>query len=274
MNRTDLRNLGLLALALGLMPVPALGRDGTARAAKGSEACAAPMQDDRLTGLSAHGDLVLESGRLARLASIRLPDDATHRDEAIARLRAWAGREVQVQGGPERDRWDRVPARIVLAGESPPLDLAHGLVEAGLALVDAGTADTFCYPELLALEATAREQSLGVWKDDRYKPLDAERIDRLRDRVGSFVLVEGRIRSIGERTQRTYLNFGGQWAEDFTIIVPKKTWKRMVDSGLDAAALKGRRVRARGILEPWQGTSLTILIPDMMESLAGERLPR
>ena len=48
----------------------------------------------------------------------------------------------------------------------------------------------------------------------------------------------------------------------------------MAERGLDAATLKGQRVRARGILEPWQGASLTIVLPEMMERLAGERLPR
>jgi hypothetical protein len=271
-----MRNLSALVLVLGLLPLSAAAQERGARpaAAKGPDPCATQSQLDRLQGLTAQGDLALGSGRLASLASIRLPDDPAHREEALGWLRARTGREVRVQGRPERDRWGRILARIRLTGESTSLDLAHGLVEAGLALVDPGAADAFCHPELLALEATAREQSLGVWKDDRYKPLDAERIDRLRDRVGSFVLVEGRIRSIGERTQRTYLNFGGQWAEDFTIIVPKKTWKLMAERGLDAAALKGQRVRARGILEPWQGASLTIVLPEMMERLAGERLPR
>jgi hypothetical protein len=88
------------------------------------------------------------------------------------------------------------------------------------------------------------------------------------------VLVEGRIRSIGERTQRTYLNFGGLWAEDFTIIIPRKTWKRMSDRGMGAEALKGRRIRARGILQPWQGTAFSIVIPEMIERLEGDRLPR
>jgi hypothetical protein len=76
--------------------------------------------------------------------------------------------------------------------------------------------------------------------------------ERLRERIGSFVLVEGRIRSIGERKQRTYLNFGGLWAEDFTIIISKTTWKQMSDRGMGAEALNGRRIRARGILQPWQ----------------------
>jgi hypothetical protein len=273
---SSMRSLSALVLVFGLSTLSAAGQERGARpaAAKGSDPCATQTQVDRLQGLTPQGDLALESGRLARLASVRLPDASGHRDAALDWLRGWTGREVEVRGGPERDRWGRIPAQIRTMGESTPRDLAHGLVEAGLALVDPGAADTFCHPELLALEATAREQSLGVWKDDRYKPLDADRIDRLRDRVGSFVLVEGRIRTIGERTQRTYLNFGGQWAEDFTIIVPKKTWKLMAERGLDAAALKGQRVRARGILEPWQGASLTILLPEMMERLAGDRLPR
>ena len=154
--------------------------------------------------------------------------------------------------------------------EDAPLDWSHGLVEAGLAIVDARLDEAFCQPELLALEATARERRLGVWADDRYKPIDVNQPERLRDRIGSFVLVEGRVRSIGERKQRTYLNFGGHWAEDFTIIIPRKTWKQMADRGLGAEALKGRRIRARGILQPWQGTAFSIVIPEMIERLEGD----
>ena len=104
--------------------------------------------------------------------------------------------------------------------------------------------------------------------------MDVDRPEHLQDRIGSFVLVEGRVRSIGERKQRTYLNFGGLWAEDFTIIIPRKTWKQMSDRGMGAEALKGQRIRARGILQPWQGTAFSIVIPDMIERLEGGRLPR
>lgn len=58
------------------------------------------------------------------------------------------------------------------------------------------------------------------------------------------------------------------------IIIPRRTWKLMVERGLDSAALKGQRIRARGILEPWQGAALTIVVPEMIERLAGERLQR
>jgi hypothetical protein len=265
----------LLALCLG--PALAIGiqaAEAQTRSMQRPAACVGEARPDRLQGLTPEGDLNLISGQLARLAGIRLPDTSPYRDQAITWLKARSGQPALVQGPDRRDRWDRLSVRIRSFGEVSALDWAHGLVEAGLALVDAGQDGVFCQPELLALEATARERRLGVWADDRYKPLDANQSERLRERIGSFVLVEGRVRSIGERKQRTYLNFGGLWAEDFTIIIPTTTWKQMLDRGLNAEALKGRRIRARGILQPWQGTAFSIVIPDMIERLEGDRLPR
>lgn len=263
-----------IACVLGLASILAAGPEQPAEAAAGRDdvSCTGEARPDRLQGLTPEGDLILAAGGLARLAGIRLPDDGPYRDQALAWLRAGRDQPLLVQGSENRDRWDRISVRIRRNSGEAPLDLGHGLVEAGLALVDPGPSEAFCQPELLALEAMARERSLGLWADDRYKPIDVALNDRLRDRIGRFVLVEGSIRSVGERPQRTYLNFGGNWAEDFTIIIPKKTWKLMADRSLSAEALKGRRIRARGILQPWQGTALTVVIPDMIERLESRHL--
>jgi len=265
---TGARRCIVLAAGLWAFSAPAF-----AQPMQRDPGCSTPQTEpDRLQGLTPEGDLSLASGRLARLSGIRLPDDPPHRDEALAWLRAWIGRPVLVQGSGQADRWNRVSLRIRPEGEWP--EWSRALVEAGLAIVDPGLDEVFCQPELLSVEAFTRQRRLGVWADDRYKPVDVSQPERLRDRTGRFVLVEGRVRNIGERAQRTYLNFGGLWAEDFTIIIPRKIWKRMSDRGMGAEALKGRRIRARGILQPWQGTAFSIVIPEMIERLEGDRLPR
>lgn len=271
---TELALRIVLSMSLGIgLTLPA-GRAQSDSPMRQRPGCATEAQPDMLQNLTRDGDLILASGRLAKLSGIRLPDEAPYREQALAWLQARRDEPVLVQAAANPDRWNRISVRIRSSGRTPSLAWSHGLVEAGLAITDAGPNEIFCEPELLALEATARERHLGLWADDRYKPLDVSRPEHLRDRIGSFALIEGRVRSVGERKQRTYLNFGGLWAEDFTIIIPRKTWKQMSDRGMGADALKGQRIRARGILQPWQGTAFSIVIPDMIERLEGSRLPR
>ena len=225
---------------------------------------------ERLRGVTPEGDLELGSDRIARLAGIRLPGDGPLRAQALAWLHGQAGRSYSVMldtAGP--DRWGRVPARLV-PEEAPwdgpdRVDLAQALVGRGLALVDPTGSVPFCRPDLFAVEAAARRQGLGLWAGDGYKAISAAKTDRLRDRVGHFVLVEGRIRSVGERQQRTYLNFGSDWASDFTVVIPKRIWSALQGRGLTGPGLAGRVVRVRGIVEDWQGPAITVTLPEMLE---------
>ena len=208
---------------------------------------------------------------MVTLEGVRLADDP-HRAPALAWLRAHVGRPVSVAAqGREPDRWARVPASLALADRPIRLDLAQGLVDQGLAVADAGERDALCAPELLALEDAARGQGLGVWAVDRYKPARADDSAGIRALAGRFALVEGRIQSIGERPQRTYLNFGSDWANDFTIIIPKRTWAALRERGWTARALNGRRVRGRGVIELWRGPTMEISAADLLELLDPDR---
>lgn len=259
----------VLAFGLALMSLPAAGQP------RSPSACIGQTVPDRLQGLTSEGDLILASIGPAKLTDVRLPDASPYRDLALAWLHTRAQQAILVEASGNRDRWNRLPVRIRPPdADSQDPGLGHGLVAAGLALVDPGPAASLCQPILLSLEEEARRQRLGLWAEASYNPIAVEDTERLRARIGSFVLVEGRVRSIGERAQRTYLNFGGHWAEDFTIIIPRKTWKTMTERGWSAEALKGQRIRARGILQPWQGTALTVVIPEMIERLESVGLPR
>jgi Staphylococcal nuclease homologue len=258
------RGLSLLlsrSVAAALLGVlPALAQSGPPQ--RNGERCPAIAGSDRLAEVAPDGSLSLATAGLARLSGIRLADDGPHRATAIAWLVGRVGQDLTTRAAGPRDRWGRIPVR--LAAPSDREDLAAALVAAGLAMVDPTHPEGLCDPQLLATEQSARERGLGLWAEARYKPLAVD-APALGERAGQFAIVEGRIRSIGEREQRTYLNFGSDWSSDFTIILPRRVWTGLVDRGFTAGALRGRRIRARGILENWQGTAITVIVPEMLE---------
>lgn len=236
--------------------------------------CTPRRSSDRIDSVTERGELRLASGRVAKLAGIRRPDGPPQDGAAAAFLEGFRGAAVAVAAlADEPDRWGRLPAIVEAESEGGPLDLGRGLVAAGLALVDAGEADRLCQPGLLAAEARARAFRLGLWRDDGYKPVAASDLDTLVRRIGRFALVEGRIRSVGERARRTYLNFGADWSRDLTITIPQRVWASLRERGVSAASLRGRRVRARGLVEEWRGPAITIMAPEMLEIL-DEDIPR
>jgi endonuclease YncB( thermonuclease family) len=246
----------------------ALGEDKPGAAASHSPGCASLKLSDGIDSITERGEIKLASGRVARLAGIRIAEDPGASAQSLAWLRSHAGQLVEVAGvRTEPDRWGRLPAVVTVDGESGPIDLGRSLVAAGLALVDAGEEDGLCQPGLLATEQRAREGGLGLWREERYKPVAASDFDRLVGLTGRFAVVEGRIRSVGERAQRTYLNFGANWSKALTITIPKRTWRRMLDGGASAAGLLGRRVRARGTIERWNGPTIALTAPELMEIL-------
>jgi hypothetical protein len=111
-----------------------------------------------------------------------------------------------------------------------------------------------------------------MWASERHLAIAAHDLTRLKTLIGRFAIVEGVVRSVGERRDRTYLNFGRDWKEDLTITIPKRTWATLGERGLSAAALKGKRIRARGVLEEWQGVAMEITAADMLEVLGQDNI--
>ncbi|MGX7703617.1 DNA-binding protein [Methylobacterium sp. Gmos1] len=256
--------LGLALLAGAVQAAAPRGRE--APACRGRIA-----GQDRIEAVVARGELVLASGRRARLDGLRWPDDPAAADAARTWLAGLAGRLLATREAPEPDRWDRITLDAATQGEAP-VDLAGGLVAAGLAQVDAGEGDSLCRPGLLALEDAARRAGRGLWAGTA--PVPTENVSVLKEMAGRFAVVEGRVRNVGERERRTYLNFAPFGAEGVTVTVSKRTWRIMLERGFSSSALRGRRVRARGIVELWRGPTLDIGAAEMIELLDEEQAPR
>lgn len=267
--------LALLGSWLMAWPGQAAAQDTTRRGRAPQSACDLVRSQDVIEEVDSRGEIRLASGRVATLSGLRVPEQP----EDAARFAAWAngrkGQRIELAAlGARPDRWGRIASVITILDEAEPADLAGAAIEAGLALVDAGPADTLCRPGLLSLEAGARAKRRGLWAADGAQPIAADDDARLRAQAGKFALAEGRIRSVGERSQRTYLNFGADWSKSLTITIPKRTWRIMLDRGLSAATLKGRRVRARGIVDEGRGPTIDLTAVEMLEILNEDGAPR
>ncbi|WP_027174478.1 DNA-binding protein [Methylobacterium sp. 10] len=226
-----------------------------------------PTRQEALAGLGVRGELVLASGDRAVLDGIRWP--AEDDGEARAWMLNHRDRALTLVPRGEIDRWGRVHVDAAVSGEA--IDLAGGLIEAGLAYADAGERDTLCRPALLTLESGARSATRGLWQAGVRDGRDGA---ALREATGHFIVAQGRVVNVGERPARTYLDFARRGEDGLTVTVSKRTWRRLRERGLSAATLRGRIVRVRGIVEAWRGPTLDIASADMIEVLDEERTLR
>jgi endonuclease YncB( thermonuclease family) len=264
------RRLVAAAIAGGLAAAP-VSAQNQPPSRSAAPACETRRTEDRIASVTERGEVRLASGQTVKLSGLRLPEGETEAKAARSLLASFGDAPVAIGATASApDRWGRLPAVVTVTTDAGPVDLNRALVAAGLALVDAGEADRLCQSALLAAEQRARDWGLGLWRLERYKPASADDLERLKALVGQFALIEGRVRSVGERQQRTYLNFGADWSTDLTVTIPKRTWQTMRDRGVTAAELRGRRVRARGMVEEWRGPAITIMVPEMLEILDGE----
>ncbi|WP_458438440.1 thermonuclease family protein [Methylorubrum extorquens] len=262
------------APALVLLLAAACGAPGGASSASRVEEACRPSasRDDRLAEIGPRGELRLASGRRAVLSGLRWPDEPALDAAARTWLHAFRGAPLVLTERGGEDRWGRRRADAIgIAGEAEPVDLAGGLVAAGLAYADSGEADTLCRPALRAVEAAPRAAGLGLWAGG---PLAATDAAALSGRAGRFTVVEGRILHVGERSARTYLDFARRGEQGLTVTVQKRSWRILGEHGLSAATLKGRLVRIRGMVEIGRRPFIDLAGVDGIEVIEGERALR
>lgn len=249
--------------------------------------CEAPPASARAAGLVRHvvdGDtLVLAGGEKVRLVGIQAPELAhPHRmiapeplaqaaRDALATLAA--GRPAQLwSGGAAADRHGRSLAHVYVPDDQGRLVwLQEALLAGGFARVYTFADNRACAGALYAAERAARAAQRGVWAHEAYRILGADELGAL-DRaaldpyLGTFVLVTGRVRAAQVVRGRGYLNFGTNWRDDFTIMVPPHDLRRFGEGAL--ADYAGRHVRVRGWLKLRNGPMIEATHPEQIEVLA------
>ena len=151
----------------------------------------------------------------------------------------------------KRDRYGRLPVVALRDGTSEQ----EQLLREGRALALPVTLPPACRDALRAAETEARRAKRGLW---RRSPVERAADPTLRSRVNRFAVVEGRIRSVGDRERGLYLNFGANWRDDFSVYIGRKDFRRHPEWLRILLASRGRTVRVRGWLEDRGGPSMRV----------------
>lgn len=228
-----------------------------------SDPCPAPAAETptvRLAGTDTSGDLLLDDGRRIRLVGLAPRQDDAETERFVAALAAWQGRDLRIVILAEPDRWGRIPARLLAEPDTQataPVDLSVALIRSGAAW---HLPDSFSSPCDALLRASAPKTTASA-RQTGPKPanlVDGHDIAALKVHAGRVIVLEGRIASIGERPQRSYLNFSRRRGAGASVVVSRRLWREMREVGWTARTLTGKRVWARGVLSGPDGLSLEL----------------
>lgn len=217
------------------------------------------------------GDTVhLADGRSVRLVGIQAPElnpgqadvppepYARRSRRALAELAA--GERVRLgYGGRRRDRYGRYLAHLYRADGTW---LQGALVRDGAARVYSFADNTALVDRLLRLEGEARRAERGLWALPRYRVRSRA---GAHEAVGSWQIVEARVRRGEVVDGRVYLNFGQDWRNDFTVTIPPERRERLAGAGLTAQRLEDRRIRVRGWIDSYNGPQIEVTHPQQIE---------
>lgn len=170
------------------------------------------------------------------------------------------GRKVRLLFGGQRvDRHGRLLAHLVNDREA----WVQG------EMLARGMARVYTFPDnraqasaLYACERQARGRRRGIWGLAHYAVRSPESVAR---DTGTFQLVEGTVLDAANVKGTVYLNFGGDWRRDFTIVIDKPSLAGFSRAGFDPLALKGTAVRVRGWVSSRNGPMIEATHPEQIE---------
>ena len=136
--------------------------------------------------------------------------------------------------------------------------LQGDLLKQGKALAYPTTDRISCRKALLDEETKNTAIRVNYWQSKGVE-FRATDLDLLSDKLGHFVLVTGVVRSVGDRKRRLYLNFGENWAHDFTVSVAKQGAGKFKGSLSSLTKLKDKQVQVRGVLENNRGPLIRVI---------------
>ena len=213
----------------------------------------------------------LVDGRVVRLAGVDFPDLSVHEAGEISLMATeilrdmLAGQDVTLYQTQKKD-WGRLNSLghhiAQLERKSDGTWIQGTLLELGLARAMTSQRNPEMAAQMFVLEQKARESGLGLWAEGGEKILSA---DETAEHLESLQIVEGKVVSVGLKSNWLYLNFGQDWRKDFTISISPEDKRAFSRAGLDPMQWGGKTLRARGWLRSYNGPYMEIDHPQGVE---------
>lgn len=142
------------------------------------------------------------------------------------------------------------------------------LIKQGLARVYLPERNIEMADQLFALEKQAREDKKGIWESEEF----LDQADNLEMPRNQFHIVEGRVRAIATVKNNTYLNFGQNWRDDFTVMVSSTVRRNFAKAGGTLLDLEGKNIRVRGWVRDYNGPLIELNHIHHLEILGAQEL--
>jgi micrococcal nuclease len=199
----------------------------------------------RVVRVERSGALVLPDGRSVLLEGIRLPENGSQAERALAALRAMAqeGPVSFATTPPVQDRYDRIRAQ----GFGRQW-LQMTLLEQGLARVAISPDRSECAPDFYEAEARARARRTGIWAFAAYR-LRAPQ--EMKGMAGTFQLVDGKVSNVGQANGRLFIDFSSNGLRIFSAVIAPEDRRAFRD--FDFEGLPARHIRIRGVVQDYRG---------------------
>jgi micrococcal nuclease len=221
--------------------------------------------------------LVLDDGKAVRLIGALAP----RAGDANASPGAWppeldairalsdlvlAKRVKLAFAGRKYDRYGRELAQVFVVDRGREDWVQGALLRGGYARVYGLPESFVCAHELMAHEAEARRQRLGLWNNGVYRALPADHPGEIMKQRGKYERVTGTIVSVGRTKGATYLNYSNDWRTDFTVRIDKKVLGANPDFDKSLDALASKTVTVRGWIDRRNGPLIDISDPSQLEA--------
>lgn len=119
--------------------------------------------------------------------------------------------------------------------------------------------------QMLELENNARQKKSGMWDIEDFSVLNPE---NSKDYIGTYQIVEGKVKNVSMRKNMLYINFGDNWRDDFTVGISKKNLKKFGKENMHPQQWGKEKLRVRGWIESYNGPFIKIDHPQRLEILS------